>query len=158
MFKIYLKGRCNLKICSGFGHREVLRNIDEEIELAVENAIQEGCTLFYTGAMGEFDTKFSSAVRKAKRKYTDLEIKLVCVKPYLTSELSKNREYYYTMYDDIVIPTEIADVHYKQVISKRNEWIIDKSEIVIIFNVREYGGSYNALKYATKKNKTIIKI
>lgn len=146
------------KTCCGFGHRDVFQNIEETLDLFIEKAINNGCTLFYTGAMGDFDSIFSSAVRKAKRKHTELNIKLVCVKPYLTKELNDNKEYYYAMYDDIIIPTELADIHFKPIINKRNKWIIDNSDIVIIYTVRDYGGAYNSLKYAKRKNKTIYTI
>lgn len=104
--------------------------------------------------MGDFDDLFSSAVRKAKSNYPD--IKLICVKPYMTKDINENGEYLYTLYDDIIIPTELADIHYKSVITERNRWIISKSDIVIIYSIRNYGGAYNALKYARKQNKTVL--
>jgi len=51
-----------MKACCGFGHREVFENISEQIEEAVFVAIKDGCETFYTGAMGEFDRLFSSAI------------------------------------------------------------------------------------------------
>ncbi len=51
-------------------------------------AIALGCDTFYTGAMGEFDSLFSSAVRKDKQSCPDL--KLICVKPYMNKEINKN--------------------------------------------------------------------
>lgn len=146
------------KVCSGFGHRDIFQNIDDKIYECVNKAIETGCTLFYTGAMGDFDKLFSSSVRKAKCLHKDIDIKLICVKPYLTKELNKEKEYYYSLYDDIIIPTELADIHYKSVITKRNEWIVDNSDIIIAYTVREYGGAFTAIKYAEKKNKLILKI
>lgn len=70
------------KACCGFGHREVFENISEKIYSAVKEAAEQGCVLFYTGAMGNFDELFSSAVRRLKKEYPN--IKLVCVKPYMT--------------------------------------------------------------------------
>ena len=116
--------------------------------------MEQGCTIFYTGAMGDFDDLFSSAVRKAKR--CNPNIKLICVKPYMTQDINENGEYLYSLYDDIIIPTELADVHYKAAITKRNQWIIQNSEMVIVYTVRNYGGAYKAMKYAKKNNKTIM--
>ena len=110
--------------------------------------------MFYTGAMGEFDEIFSSAVRFLKKTYP--EIKLVCVKPYLTKEINESGDYLYSLYDDIIIPTELADIHYKTVITKRNQWIIDKCDVVIGYTIRDYGGAYKAIDYAKKKGKEII--
>ena len=58
-----------LKACCGFGHREVFANITEQLDKAVLEAAEQGCIIFYTGAMGQFDSLFCSAVRKAKRSY-----------------------------------------------------------------------------------------
>ena len=143
-----------LKACCGFGHREIFGNITEKIVTAVKKAAEQGCELFYTGAMGEFDEIFSSAVRFLKKTYP--EIKLVCVKPYLTKEINESRDYFYSLYDDIIIPTELADIHYKTVITKRNQWIIDKCDVVIGYTIRDYGGAYKAIDYAKKKGKEII--
>ena len=106
-----------LKACCGFGHREIFENITEKVVTAVKKAAEQGCRLFYTGAMGEFDEIYSSAVRNLKKTYP--EIKLVCVKPYLTKEINESGDYLYSLYDDIIIPTELADIHYKIVITKK---------------------------------------
>ena len=104
--------------------------------------------MFYTGAMGEFDSLFASAVRKAKRNYPN--IKLICVKPYMTKDINRNGEYLFTLYDDIIIPFELAGIHYKSVINKRNELMIDYCDIIIGYVKRKYGGAYKALMYAKK--------
>lgn len=143
-----------LKACCGFGHREIFGTITEKVVTAVKKAAEQGCELYYTGAMGEFDEIYSSAVRFLKKTYP--EIKLVCVKPYLTKGINESGDYLYSLYDDIIIPTELADIHYKTVITKRNQWIIDKCDVVIGYTIRDYGGAYKAIDYAKKKGKEII--
>lgn len=143
-----------LKACCGFGHGEIFGNITGKIVTAVKKAAEQGCELFYTGAMGEFDEIFSFAVRFLKKTYPG--IKLVCVKPYLTKEINESGKYLYSLYDDIIIPTELADIHYNTVITKRNQWIIDKCDVVIGYTIRDYGGAYKAIDYAKKKGKEII--
>ena len=51
--------------CCGFGHREVLENISEKVYEAVLTAADQGCKIFYTGAMGRFDEMFSSSVERS---------------------------------------------------------------------------------------------
>ena len=99
---------------------------------------------------------FSSAVRKAKTKYPS--IKLICIKPYLTADINENKEYYEYSYDGLLIPDELAGIHYKSAIKARNRWIIDHSDIVIGYTVRDYGGAYTAIQYAKKNNKEVILI
>ena len=145
-----------MKACCGFGHREVFENISGQIEEAVLLTIKNGCDIFYTGAMGQFDSMFSSAVRKVKR--THPHIKLICVKPYFTNDINTDRDYYDSMYDDNIIPDELAGIHYKAAIKARNHWTIDNSEIVIVYTIRDHGGAYEARRYAEKKAKSIISI
>mgnify|MGYP002734773349 CR=1 FL=1 len=145
-----------MKACCGFGHRNVFDNISRKLDNAVEAAIQQGCDVFYTGAMGEFDSLFSSAVRKAKKAHP--HITLICVKQYFTNNINTDRDYYNAMYDDVIIPPEMIGVHYKAAIRTRNRWMIDNSDIVLIYTVRNYGGAYDAKKYAVKQSKSIINI
>ena len=142
--------------CCGFGHRDVLEKIDDAVYAAVLKAAEQDCDIFYTGAMGEFDSLFSSAVRKVKKTYP--KIKLICVKSYFTNDLNTNREYYDELYDDVFIPDELADIHPKAAIKYRNRWMIDHSDIVLIYTKRTYGGAYEARKYAERIGKEIVYI
>lgn len=145
------------KACCGFGHREVFENISNELDNAIAQAVELGCKTFYTGAMGKFDMLFSSAVRKVKKKHPD--IMLICVKPYMTKEINENHIYYSGLYyDDIIIPTELTGIHYKAAIKKRNHWIVNHSDLVIIYAVRKYGGAYNALRYSIENSKAVIRL
>ena len=98
-----------MKACCGFGHRNVFENISSKLDNAVEEAIAQGCEIFYTGAMGDFDSLFSSAVRSAKKVYP--HIKLIGVKPYLTNDINTDKDYYTALYDDIIIPDDLAGIH-----------------------------------------------
>ena len=143
-----------MKACVGFGHRNVFESISERLDEAIESAIQQGCDVFYTGAMGEFDSLLSSAVRKAKIKYP--HIKLICVKPYFTNDINTDRDYYNTMYDDVIIPSKLIGIHYKAAIKVCNRWMIDNSDIVLVYTVRNYGGAYESFRYAKRNEKDII--
>lgn len=79
------------KVCCGFGHREVFENIPEKVYEAVLTAADQGCEIFFTGAMGRFDELFLSAVRSLKK--ANQNIKLICVKSYFSKETNENREY-----------------------------------------------------------------
>ena len=142
--------------CCGFEHRDVLEKIDDAVYAAVLKAAEQGCDIFYTGAMGEFDSLFSSAVRKVKKTYP--KIKLICVKSYFTNDLNTNGEYYAALYDDVFIPDELAYIHPKAAIKYRNRWMIDHSDIVLIYTKRTYGGAYEARKYAERIGKEVVYI
>ena len=136
-----------MKKCCAFGHRELYRNIDEDLKGIIIKLIEnEGVTMFMTGGIGQTDGKFSSIVRGLKLTYK--QIKLVLVKPYFSGELNTNKEYYEIMYDDVIIPDELAGCHYKSAITKRNRWMIDECDYVIDCTYRDFGGAVNAIKYA----------
>ena len=62
-----------MKACCGFGHRNVFENIEDKLYTVVMSAAGQGYVIFYTGAMGEFDSLFSYAVRKAKKVYPNIK-------------------------------------------------------------------------------------
>ncbi|MBO5454788.1 MAG: DUF1273 domain-containing protein [Clostridia bacterium] len=136
------------------GHREVYAKgvYEKVLEFVKDLVINKGVDTFYSGNMGEFDKLCEKAVRALKREH---DIKLYWVAPYLTSEMNKEKSEFERLYDGIIIP-DFGDAHYKAVILKRNFWMVDKSEYVISYVYREFGGAYKTLKYAQKTGKSIL--
>lgn len=108
------------------------------------------------GRNGEFDNMFSNTIRALKNVYPN--IKLVLVEPYFSNGLNKYKEYFEIMYDSIIVPDELANVYHKRVITARNHWMVDNSDLVIAYVERRSGGAYNAMRYAKEKDKLIINI
>ncbi len=146
--------------CTFAGHREVYgRNVKGSIELAIESILKKDSSfIFYSGDMGEFDKMCSSVVRTAKRQHPELDIKLVVVLPYMMTKVNTDKELYTRLFDDIVIPIELAEAHYKSAITKRNRWIVDKSDCLIAYVYRDYGGAYATMKYAYSTKKEVINL
>ena len=149
-----------MTVCTFAGHREVYQaNIAEKLDEAISKIMSEDdCFRFLVGGMGDFDGMCSSAVRRAKRNYPDKQISLELVLPYLTRELNENKQFYETSYDDVIIPIELADVHYKSAINRRNRWMVEKSDWMVAFVYRDFGGAYTTLRYAEKKGLQIINL
>ena len=145
-----------IKACCGFGHRVVWADIRSSLDDEVGRAIAEGCHVFYTGAQGDFDRLFTEAVQKVKNKHKD--ISLICVCPYYTKQIQKNREYYENHFDEVLIPMALDDVHYKVAIPKRNEWMVNHSDLVLGYTVRESSGAYVAIEYAKRQGKLVREI
>ena len=146
--------------CTFAGHKEVYQlKIDEEIENAIDNLLQtDSEIIFYTGGMGDFDNKCASAVRASKRKYSGKKIRLALVLPYMSNRLNTDKEYYQYYYDEIIIPAELAGVHYKAAITMRNRWLVDRVDCVIAYVYRDYGGALETVKYAQKQGKPVINL
>ena len=145
-----------VKICCGFGGRDTSYDIVPQLRECLEQAIELGCDTFYLGNYGNFDHIMSRETRILKEKYP--HIKRVLVIPYATKEIEMNRMYYETYYDCIILPDKARTVHPKFAIPKKNEWVIDNSDVVITCPASYYGGSRRAEEYAQKKNKIILPV
>ena len=149
-----------MTVCTFAGHRD---GIMPKIEIYIaqkRNELLRADThfVFYSGGMGDFDKKCESVVRILKRQNSHLNIELVLVLPYMTNRLSTEKKYYESQYDDVIIPQELYDIHYKVAIKKRNRWIVDKSDWVMTHICRDFGGAYDTARYARKKGKHVIDI
>ena len=165
-------------ICCGFGHRVMLMDVEKPLREVLERLVAErGVRVFYTGGMGEFDELFARTVRSMKRDCPSL--RLVLVMPYLTRELSTGKQRYGAAYggqiaratyhgpghgwyealcDEILIPAELDGVHSKAAIGLRNRWMVDRSDIVIAALHRNFGGAAEAVRYAEKRGKEVVRI
>lgn len=143
--------------CCFFGHREVYENIEGVLYDKICRVISENnIKSFLVGGHGGFDSLSASAVSRAKKEFPD--IRLLLIRPYLTKELSDNKAYYNSLYDEIIIPSSLSGVNYKSVITKRNFWMADESQFVIAYIRQSFGGAFKAVSYAQKQNKIIARI
>ena len=123
--------------------------LEEKIYTVLSDLIKnKKYTSFYSGGMGEFDEICERTVRMLKKEYSNIKLYRVAYK-YKT-----NLNSVVEMVDDII--PELENFHYKEMIIKRNEWMINFSDIVLCYIRREYGGAYKMMKYAKKQNKEII--
>ena len=74
-----------------------------------------------------------------------------------TSEGS-GRCWHEAQYDEILIPAELDGVHPKAAIGLRNRWMVDRSDIVIAALHRDFGGAAEAVRYAEKREKGVVRI
>lgn len=155
LFYIY-RGCIMGKICSGFGNSDTSEGLMPKLVQALEYAISEGCDTFYLGKMGNFDSMMKRATGELKKKYPHIERILVI--PYITKSLEQNKRDYEREYDFILLPHEIVPVPPKYAIIRKNEWVIDNSDIVIACALNPYRGAGKAVDYAKRKGKHMINI
>ena len=58
-------------------------------------------------------------------------------------------------YDETVYPP-LESVPKRYAISRRNEWMVRESDIVIAYVIRGFGGAAKTLEYAQRKKKRIV--
>lgn len=144
------------KSCCGFGNRNASETIMPKIMAALEYAVGEGCDTFYLGEMGCFDSMMFAATRELKKKYPHIERILVI--PYITKYHNEHKREYEQKYDCLILPPEMLEVPPKFAILRKNEWVIDRSDIVLTYARNPYGGAGKAAEYAARKKKFIIDI
>lgn len=142
---------------SFIGHREVehFREVEEQLERIVVELIKtKEYVEFYVGRNGEFDLMVASVIKRSQRDYGYANSSLILVIPYPIANLEDMEEYY----DEVMYPVELYKVHYKAAITKRNEWMVKQSDVLIAYVTGKSGGAYNCLCFAKKGNTKVINI
>ena len=131
------------------GHREVYEyeKVKAWLESVVDELIQQGAAQFYLGGYGQFDALAALVVSDFKDRYK--HIRSVLVLPYL------DRSFFAEAYDETIYPS-LEKVPKRFAISKRNEYMVDASDVVVAYVRRSYGGAYGTLQYAKRKRKRVI--
>ena len=60
-------------------------------------------------------------------------------------------------YDEVIMPNDYK-CHYKAAIEKRNRWLAENCDLMIIYIERENGGAYKCYKYARELGVQIVNI
>ncbi len=143
-----------------FGHRDfVEHHVLKEPLRHLLYRYANSCTYLelLVGRNEEFDTFASSVIRSVKREAPE-KIFLHLALPYMTAEYRDNEESFHNFYDEIEILPMQVKVHPKTAITKRNECMIDRADVIILYLEYETGGVYHAFQYAKKKGKHIINL
>lgn len=142
-----------MKTVTFCGHSQL--SLEEEKRLfpllytQIERLITLGADTFLLGGYGNFDTLCARAVKKAKEKHP--HITSILVIPYI------NRTYNEDLYDFSEYPP-LEKVPPRFAISKRNEYMVQKADVVIAYVKYSFGGASTTLSYAQRKKKEIIRL
>ena len=128
--------------------KEQLKNI------LVGEIIKNPTCKFYLGGYGDFDGLCLRTLKELKNDFPEIE--LIFITPYLDTNYSK-LEFAKYHYDDVIFPP-LESVPRKFAILKRNEWMVEETDLVIAYVMYSWGGAAKTLEYAKRKNKTIINL
>ncbi len=140
------------KICAFFGHRDEYPDIvklKEQIKYVIE---KENVSKFWCGGYGVFDNCAASLVKQIRKEFNQIELQLIL------AYLPKDNEKISGIYDSSIYPESLELCHPRFAISKRNQWIIKRCDVVICYINHSYGGAYSAYKIAKKSGKIIYNI
>ncbi len=140
-------------ICTFFGHKDASNNIITHIKEVIIDLIEnKGVKDFYVGNHGNFDAYVRTVLCELQEKYPDINYTVVLA--YLPKkEAFETEKEYNTIY-----PEQVAMGPAKFAISRRNEYMLNKSDYVVTFVHRIYGGAKQYKEKAERKGKIVINI
>ena len=139
--------------CTFFGHRDTDSTAVREPlkKLLIELIENRNAIELYVGIEGNFDRTVRSVLRELKEKYP--QIRYSTVLAYLPG---KNNEFF--DYTDTIYPEGLERVPPRFAIAKRNEWMVNHSDMVIAYVKYNFGGAAKYIEYADRKKKKIINL
>lgn len=142
---------------SFIGHRQVehFREVEEQLTKIVKELVRSKTFVeFYIGRNGEFDILAASVIKRVQGSCGKANNSLILVIPYPIADL----EYMEKYYDEIWYPDELHGVHYKSAITKRNEWFVEHSDLLVAYVTKDHGGAYECMKKAQQKGVPVAQI
>ena len=133
----------------GHGKEKYSDVIRKRLYDTVEALINQGANEFLIGDCGAFDLLAAHTVKSLKEKYP--HIKSVIVIPYI------NRDYDADLYDCSEYPP-IENVPKRFAVLKRNEWMVNRADVVIAYAAHSWGGAAKTLAYAVRRSKWVINL
>ena len=141
---------------SFIGHREIYGcNWENRLAKIITEAIRSNDVVeLYIGRNGDFDIMAASVIKRIQRNFDKHKSSLNLVLSYRVNDI----EYYEKYYDDIIFPLD-TNTHPKAAITKRNQWMIDNSDLLVAYvDPNRKGGALAAFQYAQKQGVEIINL
>ena len=144
-----------MKSCFFIGHREANESLLPKLESEIERLItEEQVRYFYVGGYGGFDGIAATAVKKVKKKYSDITLMLVL--PYHPAERPIEKP---PGYDGTYYPEGLEKTPRPFAITKANQRMVDTCEWLVCYVRHGASNSRNLLEYAQRREKKgLIKI
>ena len=151
----------NIYTVSLFGHRSLLNPLsaEEHLEHEVYKILKNHSYVkFLIGRTGEFDLMAALTIRRVMKTYSRINCSLILVLPYQNSNVENHKDSFLNLYDEIEICQYSADTHYKSAFQARNQYMVDRSDLVLCCIEHESGGAYRTVQYAQQKECQIINL
>lgn len=137
-------------VCTFFGHKDAPSSIKMRLEEIIEALINEGVKNYYVGNNGNFDFYVQGVLENIVKKHNDIRFSVVLSTINETAIGTKQK---YT-----VFPEELENALPKFAILKRNDWMINNSQIVITYVRHNFSNSHKWLEKAKKKGLRVINL
>ena len=150
--------------CCFTGHRPDKMEFGEKeikplLEKAIDEAISKGFVTFITGMAMGTDIWAAEIVLDRRKKNNDLH--LICALPHPGFESRRSfveKMRFSKIIKNADLVKEINDHYFTGCYQVRNEWMVDRSNLVIaVFNGQK-SGTKNTVDYAKKKNVQVVNV
>ena len=163
-----------LKICALTGHRpkgftwnyrdkdskeqkEYLKTLEDTIIELIE---KDGFNYFISGGAIGADQDFAEIVINLKKCYPHIQLEIAVPCPNQDIKWSSSDKARYKRILENADFVNILSTSYSPIcMQKRNEYMVDKSDfVIVVWNGNHTGGTYNTLCYTKNKNKPFKQI
>ena len=129
------------------------------MERAIDKAIQNGFTTFITGMAQGVDIWAAEIVLERKKHNSALH--LICAVPHIGFEKRRNKnekERFRSIIQNADYTQVICDHYFKACYQKRNEFMVDNSNLVIAVWNGAVSGTKNTILCAQRKGVKIVNV
>lgn len=133
-----------------FGHRDAPDAVEQRLErVLIEWIERRGARLFYVGNQGAFDAMAAKVLHRLGNRYP--EIRCFTVLAYLPHS---DEEYVL----ETVFPEGLETAPRRYAIDRRNRWMVNQADAVIVYVKHSAGGAASFRDLALRKQKTVINL
>lgn len=135
-------------VCTFFGHSDTPDKVKSSLDLVLIDLIEnKGVKSFYVGNNGCFDDMVINRLERLSKVY---DISFFIVLAYMPTKK--------TAQQNTLLPEGIECCPARYRISFRNKWMIKKTDYVVTYVNRSFGGAYKFKNIAINQKKTVIEL
>lgn len=140
------------KTCTFFGHRDCPASVMPKLRAVLVDLIEHhGVEQFYVGQQGNFDTMVRAVLRELAKTYPQIRYAVVLEQlPKLRGDAR--------CFSDAIFPEGMEDVPPRFAISRRNEWMLRRADMVVTYVTHSWGGAAQYAKKAGKQGKIVLNL
>ena len=137
-------------VCTFFGRKNAPSSVKEKLSEAINDLIKRGYDEFYVGNNGNFDFYVQSVLSDITKTNCKVNFTVVLSRP---DEKAIFAEQIFTLFPDGLekVPPRFA-------ISKRNDWLIKKAQVVVAYADNRFTNSQKWIEKAKNKGVDVINL
>ena len=137
-------------VCTFFGRRNAPSSVKEKLSEAINDLIKRGYDEFYVGNNGNFDFYVQSVLSDIIKTNCKVSFTVVLSRP---DEKAILAEQIFTLF-----PDGLEKVPHRFAISKRNDWLIKKAQVVVAYADNRFTNSHKWIEKAKNKGIDVINL